>query len=91
MDRMSSYEFAESLAFERLEPDPAEMTMHLMAALLTITANVNRDIKSKPVAYTVDDFLPNPYAPSKAEREAAFAATMAEFAKQRAAKLEKPQ
>jgi len=77
---MSSWEFAESLAFERLEPDPAEMTMHLVAALLALTANVNRDPKAKPVPYTVDDFLPNPYGPSKAERQAAFAATMASFA-----------
>lgn len=80
---MSSYEFAESLAFERLEPDPAEMTMHLTAVLLTWYANVHRDTKSKPAPYTVDDFLPNPYGPSKAERQAAFAATMAEFARRR--------
>lgn len=80
---MSSHEFAESLAFERLEPDPAEMTMHLLAALVTITANVNRDTKAKPVPYTIDDFLPNPYAPTKVERQAAFTATMAEFARLR--------
>lgn len=80
---MSSWEFAESMAFERLEPDPAEMTMHLLAALLTLTANVNRDPKAKPTPYTVDDFLPNPYGPSKAERQAAFAATMATFAANR--------
>jgi len=83
MDRMTSAEFAESLAFEMLEPDPAEMTMHLVAALLTLTANVNRDTRTKPVPYTVDDFLPNPYGPSKAERQAAFAATMAAFARNR--------
>lgn len=83
---MTSREFTESLAFERLEPDPAEMTMHLLAVLVTMTANINRDTKSKPQPYSVDDFLPNPYGPSKAERQAAFAATMATFAANRKAR-----
>jgi hypothetical protein len=69
-----------------LEPDPQEMTMHLVAALLVLLANVHRDTKAKPKPYTVEDFLPNPYGPSKAEREAAFAKTMAQFAAIREAK-----
>jgi hypothetical protein len=80
---MTSVEFSESLAFERLEPDPAEMTMHLLAALVTMTANVHRDPKRKPQPYTVEDFLPNPYVPSKAEREAKFERIMAAYARAR--------
>jgi hypothetical protein len=86
-ERLTSREFTESLAFERLEPDPAEMTMHLLAALLTLLANVHRDPKAKPRPYAVDDFLPDPYAPSRQEREAAFAATMATFERNRKARL----
>jgi hypothetical protein len=57
--------------------------MHLLAALLTLTANVNRDTKKKPQPFTVDDFMPNPYLPSKAEREARFSRIMAEYKKAR--------
>lgn len=81
---MSSAEFTESLAFERLEPDPAEMTMRLVAQLLTWYANVNRDTKRKPKPYEVEDFLPNPYARPRAERERRFAELMGEFHKARA-------
>lgn len=80
---MTSREFTESLAFERLEPDPAEVTMHLLAALVTMTANVNRDTKRMPTPYTVDDFLPDPYAPTKAERQAKFDRIMAAYARAR--------
>lgn len=85
---MTSREFTESLAFEHLEPDPAGETVRLLGLLVTLMANVHRDTKAKPVPYTVDDFLPNPYGPSKAERQAAFAATMAAFAANRKAKAD---
>jgi hypothetical protein len=84
---LSSAEFTESLAFESLEPDPQEMTMHLVAALLVWYANVHRDTRAKPKPYTIDDFLPNPYGPSRAEREAAFAKTMAQFERNRKARM----
>lgn len=74
---MTSREFTESLAFEHLEPDPAAVTMRLVGQLLTLMANVHRDRTHKPLAYTLDDFIPDPSAPSKAERQAAFAAWMA--------------
>lgn len=87
MEHMSSWEFAESIAFEMLEPDPARQAVVLLAELCLMYANTHRDAKSKPQPYTLDDFLPNPYAPTKAEREAAFAATMAEFARRRKERL----
>lgn len=80
---MSSAEFAESLAFERLEPDPAETTMNLVAQLLTWYANVNRDTKRKPKPYEFEDFIPNPYARPRAERERRFAELMGQFRKAR--------
>jgi hypothetical protein len=55
------------------------MTMHLVGALLTWYANVNRDTKRKPAPFEVTDFLPNPFAPSRQEREAAYARNMAAF------------
>lgn len=76
---MTSREFTESLAFEQLEPDPAQETVRLLGQLLTLMANVHRDPKINPVGYTFDDFVPNPYGPSKAERQQAFAAVMAGY------------
>lgn len=77
---MTSREFTESLAFEHLEPDPASETVRLLGYLVTLMFNVHRDTKSKPQPYTLDDFMPNPYGPTKQERQAAYAATMASFA-----------
>lgn len=55
---MTSIEFTESLAFEQLEPDPAEVTMGLMAQLLALTANIHRDPKARREPYVPADFLP---------------------------------
>lgn len=77
---MTSREFTESFVFERLEPEPVEKMVGLLAILVTMMANDHRDPKHKPNPYTVDDFLPNPYAPSKQVREAAFAGLMASYA-----------
>jgi hypothetical protein len=84
---MTSREFTESMAFEHIEPDPAATTMRLMGQLVTLMANVHRDVKHKPAPYTLDDFLPDPTAPSKAEREARFADIMAKYAAARKAKV----
>lgn len=83
MARMTSAEFAESLAFERLEPDPAETTMRLTATLLTWFANVHRDAKRKPTPFTLEDFLPDPFAVPREERQRRFAAIMGQFAQGR--------
>lgn len=77
---MTSAEFSESLAFERLEPDPAEATMRLLALLVTWYANVHRDTDRQPQPYSVDDFLPNPYIRPRAEREKRFAEAMGQYA-----------
>jgi hypothetical protein len=74
---MTSREFTESMAFERLEPDPATVTMRLLGQLVTLMHNVHRDTKHKPVPYTYDDFVHDPTAPSKAEREASVASWLA--------------
>lgn len=57
---MSSAEFTESLAFEQLEPDPAQITVGLLAQLLALLANVNRDPKKRSEPYRAADFLPQP-------------------------------
>jgi hypothetical protein len=74
---MTSREFTESLAFEKLEPDPATVTMRLLGQLVTLMHNVYRDKRHKPAPYTFDDFVHDPTAPSKAEREASVAAWLA--------------
>lgn len=78
---MTSREFTESLVFERLEPDPATETVRLLGILVTLMHNVYRDEKRKVQPFTFDDFVPNPYGPSKAEREEAFGRIMAEYAR----------
>ena len=82
---MTSREFTESLAFEHLEPDPAGESVRLLGLLVTLMHNVYRDTKAKPVPYTLDDFLPDPYGPTKAERQAKFARIMAAYARARKA------
>ena len=81
---MTSWEFAESLAFERLVPDPAATTAQLLAVLVTLTANAYRDAKRHPRPFEVRDFLPDPYGPTRAEREAQGLAVMAAFAAEHA-------
>lgn len=80
MARMTSWEFTESLAFEHLEPDPADESARLLGLLVMMYANQHRDARSHPTPYTFDDFVPNPYGPTKAERQAGFAAVMAGYA-----------
>jgi hypothetical protein len=82
---MTSREFTESLAFEHLEPDPATVTMRLVGQLLTLMANVHRDRTHKPAPYTLDDFIPDPTKPSKAERQASVAAWLADVETRRRA------
>ena len=57
---MTSAEFTESLVFEQLEPDPAEVTMRLTARLLALLSNVYRDTKQHPEPFEAADFLPQP-------------------------------
>lgn len=53
---MSSAEFAEWVAYERLHPDPAEWTMQLTALLITMLKNGSLERDEAP--YAVSDFLP---------------------------------
>jgi hypothetical protein len=55
---VSSREFAEWLAYYRLEPFGPEADDARMAQLLALTANVNRDPKRRRTPWTPDDFLP---------------------------------
>lgn len=66
---MTSAEFTESIAFDSLEPDPAAVTMGLIAQLCALMFNVHRDRKTKPRPYTAADFLPAPVV-TEAEIEA---------------------
>lgn len=58
------------MAFDQVEPDPTEVTMHLTAQLLALFHNVHRDRKAKPRPYEPLDFLPH-----LQEREAVIANT----------------
>jgi hypothetical protein len=77
---MTSREFTESLVFEQLEPDPAAETVRLLGILVTLMHNVNMRLFQRSRPFTYDDFVPNPYAPSRMEREQSFAAVMAGYA-----------
>lgn len=55
---IDSDEFAEWMAFSKVEPFGAEAEDRRFAVLATILANVNRDPKSKPEPFTEADFFP---------------------------------
>lgn len=65
------------MAYEMLEPDPAEWTMQLMAQLLALTANLHRDPKARARPYAAADFLPQ--EPSPVDAEQSWADTLAEM------------
>lgn len=86
--RLTSREFTESLAYERLEPDSGEETVRLLGLLVTLMHNVYRDRDRKPEPFDFDDFVPDPYGIPKAQRLAEFRridAQMREMAKKRRA------
>lgn len=77
---MTSLEFTQSLAFEQLEPDPAVVTMNLMAKLVAAFYNVNRDATAHPQPYEERDFLPPPInAEAIAEDERRFTDVLAQM------------
>lgn len=77
---MTSAEFTESLAFEQLEPDPAEVTMRLTAQLVAAFHNVYRDKRARPRPFSASDFLPAPVnAEAIAEDERQFNDVIAEM------------
>jgi len=57
---MSSAEFAEAEAYERLDGPIGPRRFDWRAALVaSVVANANRDSKKKPQAYKPDDFIPD--------------------------------
>lgn len=57
---MTSAEVTEAYAFERIEPDPADVSVRLLAQLLALFSNVYRDAKKHPEPFKPSDFLPRP-------------------------------
>lgn len=57
--RIDSKEFLRWMAFSRLEPFGQEVEDRRFARLAALIANVNRDPKRKPTAYTLEDFMPD--------------------------------
>lgn len=55
LTRMSSQELSDWMVYERVEPFGQERAA--MALLTALTANIYRDPRRKPTAYTPDDFL----------------------------------
>lgn len=78
---MTSAEFTEAMAFEQIEPDPAEVTQNLLAQLLALFANVYRERDEAP--YAPADFLPGG---DRRERLAQGMAVMAQYAAHHAAR-----
>lgn len=76
------------MAYDRLAP--LDTLERLVAQLLTLTANVNRDTKRHPAPFSVEEFLPDPFVPTMQERKAHFTAVMAEFEANRQKRKQKP-
>lgn len=57
--RVDSHEFAEWMAYDRLEPFGPKRDDMRSAIIASILANVYRDKKRKPSPFTVEDFMPD--------------------------------
>lgn len=57
LTRISSQELTEWMAYESLEPFPAERNDQDIAMLAALTANANRDTKKRSKPYELVDFL----------------------------------
>ena len=62
---VSSREFAEWIAYARLEPFGPEADDYRLAQLLALIANVNRDPKRRRTPWTPDDFMPRRGLPAE--------------------------
>jgi hypothetical protein len=67
------------MAYDRLAP--FDRQDHLLAQVLTLLANVYRDLKKRPRHYSVEDFLPDPLRSKllPAEEQRVIARTQAEL------------
>ncbi len=54
---MSSKEFAEQMAYDRLEPNGEERADLRTGLICMVLANLKRDKKKKPAPYEIKDFL----------------------------------
>lgn len=57
LNRMSSHELTEWMAYEAIEPFPAERNDQDIAMLAALTANANRDTKKRSQPFELVDFL----------------------------------
>ena len=55
---IDSAEFAEWMAYSQIEPFGPEREDQRFGVLAALIANVNRDSKTKPEPFTVDEFFP---------------------------------
>ena len=59
LEQMSSREVTEWLAYDRLYGLPDWRDDFRVAAMCALLANINRDAKKKPSAYSPADFMPD--------------------------------
>lgn len=74
---MSAAEFAEWIAFHRIDPWSEYRDDLRMAMLATLTANINRGKGKRP--FKVDDFIPTFDPPKKQQKPGNIAEIMAFF------------
>lgn len=70
LDRISSRELSEWMAFDRIEPVGDRRLDVLAAMVMCLLANVNRNPKKRKKPYQVDEFLP-PWAKDAPEQDGA--------------------
>lgn len=58
LERTTSQELAEWMAYDRLDPFSEERADLRSGIIASIIANVNRDPKSTPQPFTAQDFMP---------------------------------
>lgn len=67
---MSAWEFAEWLAYDRLEPIGEPRADMRIAMLTALTAEIHRNDKNRPAAFVPADFIPWFWATVATEAEA---------------------
>lgn len=75
LEQMTASQFAEWMAYAEVEPFGPQADDIRHGQLMSMTANINRDTKARPAAFTAADFMlappPRPEVPEETPQQLA--------------------